>query len=222
MNDGVIKFNDSNYPALLKQIHDPPHILYCRGILNPQLTKFTLAVVGSRKHSPYGHQVIRKLVSELSKLGITIVSGLAFGLDALAHQTALDYHGKTIAVLGSGLDDYNIYPSENLQLAHQIIANNGCLISEYAPGTGAQKYHFPMRNRIISGMSLGTLVIEAAERSGSLITARYALEQNREVMAIPGRIDSSTSKGTNNLIKMGARPVTSIDDILETLNLTIN
>ena len=207
---------DSDYPKLLKEVYAPPPLLYHFGSLNLD-NDFTLAVVGSRKISEYGRQVTGQIVSELVDFGLTIVSGLALGIDACAHQATLKAAGKTIAVLGSGLDQ--IYPATNRQVAQEIINTGGAIISEFPLGTPPYKSNFPQRNRIIAGLSLGTLVTEAGVKSGALITARFALEQNREVFAVPGNIYSQGSIGTNNLIKMGAKMVTSATDILETLNL---
>lgn len=213
----VLTWEDEEYPALLKEIHDPPHTLFVRGRLNPQ--DFMLAVVGTRKLSHYGRQAAETVVAPLARSGMTIVSGLALGIDALVHEITLREHGKTIAVLGGGCDKETVYPVNNRNLGERIVDGGGALISEYPPGTLSMPYHFPSRNRIISGLSRGTLVIEAAEDSGSLITARCALDQNREVFAIPGDITRDTSLGPNNLLKMGAHPALSPDDILEVLNL---
>jgi DNA processing protein len=169
--------------------------------------------------SPYGLQVTPEIVCPLAQHGLTIVSGLAIGVDALAHLSALKAHGRTIAVLGTGVDARSLYPTQNRRLAEQIIEQGGAVISEFSIGTPPLKQNFPIRNRIISGLSLGTLVIEAARESGSLITARSALEQNREVFAVPGSAHSPTSAGPNNLLKMGARVVTSATDILDALNI---
>lgn len=208
----TITISDSDYPALLKQIHQPPHLLYYLGDIK-NLTN-CLAVVGSREHSEYGQQVTKRLISGLlNQSKITIVSGLAKGIDSLAHWAALENGGRTVAVLGSGFN--HLYPRENYGLVQRIIQQGGCLISEYPPDTEPAKHYFPARNRIISGLCWGTLIIEAAASSGSLITGRYALEQNREVFAVPGNIYSPTSMGANNLIKLGAKPVLSVDDILE-------
>ncbi|MFA7662405.1 MAG: DNA-processing protein DprA [Patescibacteria group bacterium] len=212
-----ITLESPEYPALLKQIYDPPFVIFYKGTLNSIQDEFCLAVVGSRKFSPYGKQITQDIVSNLAKNKITIVSGLALGIDALAHQTTVEAKGRTIAVMGCGLDQ--IYPAVNYNLAQQILNSFGALISEYPPGVGPLRFNFPMRNRIISGLSLGTLVIEAGEESGSLITAKSALDQNREVFAVPGNIYSTTCQGTNDLIKQGAKMVTSAQDILETLNL---
>lgn len=214
----VITIADENYPKFLKEIWNPPALLYYKGDL-PKKEEFTLGVVGTRRISPYGKQITPALVRDLVMNGFTIVSGLALGIDALAHKTAVESGGKTIAVLGSGIDAESVYPVQNRYLAAQIIDSGGAVISEYPVGSLALPTNFPHRNRVISGLSLGTLVIEAAEESGALITTRYALDQNREVFAVPGSIFSPTSVGPNNLIKMGAKAVTSVNDILETLNL---
>jgi len=206
-----------NYPLLLKEIHDPPHTLFIRGAL-PQ-SDFTLAVVGTRMATTYGRQIVEQIVRPLARAGLTIVSGLALGIDALAHTATLNEHGATVAVLGGGCDSATIYPTSNRALAERIVAEGGAVISEYPPKTLSMPFHFPHRNRIIAGMSRGTLVIEAAEDSGSLITAKHALEQNREVFTVPGDITRETSKGPNNLLKMGAHPVLCAEDILEALNL---
>lgn len=208
---------DNDYPRLLKEIYDAPPILYYRGSLEP-LNQFCLAVVGTRKFSPYGRQAAEEIVFDLASQGITIVSGLALGIDAIAHEACLKAKGKTIAVLGSGIDWQNIYPATNRYLAKKIIETGGAVVSEYPIGTMPAKFTFPMRNRIISGLSLGTLVIEAPESSGALITAKHALEQNREVFALPGNIFNYHSQGTNNLIKQGAKLVTKASDILEEFN----
>lgn len=214
-----LTFNDKAYPELLKQIYDPPAILYYRG--DPEaFSGFALAVVGARKFSTYGAQVAEKLVKELAANNLTIVSGLALGIDALAHGASLEVKGKTIAVIASGLDQKNIYPSQNRYLADKIISSGGLVISEYPIGTMPLRHHFPQRNRIISGLSHATLVIEAGEKSGALITAMHALDQNREVFAVPGSIYSQSSAGTNSLIKMGAKLVAGSHDIIESLNLS--
>lgn len=215
----ALTIEDPAYPKLLKQIYDPPFILYYRGRLEA-FDGFLLAVVGARKYSDYGRQVAEKLVRELVLSNLTIVSGLALGIDALAHTAAIEAGGKTIAVLGSGLDQQNIYPSQNRYLADKIQAHGGLILSEYPIGTMPLKHHFPQRNRIVSGLSSATLVIEASEKSGALITAFHALEQNREVFAVPGSIYSGVSEGANRLIAMGAKLVTGAKDIIETMNLT--
>ena len=213
----VITILDENYPRLLKEIYDPPALLYIKGQIIPEDEK-ALAIVGTRNASAYGQQAAVYLTGQLAQTELTIVSGLARGIDTLAHLAALQNNGRTIAVIGSGLDMASIYPPSNRKLAEQI-AHQGAVVSEYPLGSPALKHHFPARNRIISGLSLGTLVIEAPEKSGALLTARHALEQNREVFAVPGSIFSLTSNGPNNLIKLGAKLVTSVQDILEELNL---
>ena len=217
-NIKFVTIKDSAYPKLLKEIYGPPPLLYYRGSLS-FLKDPSLAVVGARKYSLYGQQATEEIIGPLSRHKITIVSGLAIGIDALAHESCLNSHGQTVAVLGSGLNWQNIYPSINRFLAQKIIDSGGALISEYHPETLPAKYTFPLRNRIIAGLSIATLVIEAGENSGSLITARHALENNRDVFAIPGSIFNSRSQGTNNLIKKGAKLISSAEDILEELNL---
>jgi DNA processing protein len=217
----AVTLDDELYPPLLKNIYQPPPLLFYQGELRPELYELPLAVVGSRRPSPYGQMVVNRLVKELAQNNLTIVSGLAFGIDAMAHQAALAAAGKTIAVLGSGLDRPNLYPAANRFLADKIITAGGALFSEFPPLTSATKFSFPRRNRLISGLSLGVLVVEAAAKSGSLITAHYGLEQNREVMAVPGNIFSPQSAGTNHLIKLGAKPITKVEDIWEIFNLEI-
>lgn len=214
----LLTIEDKNYPARLRQIYDAPALLYVRGKLEDD--EWPLGVVGTRKITSYGRIVVPRIVGELAKQGITIVSGLAFGVDALAHSVTLENKGRTVAVLGSGLDDKTIYPAVNLNLARRIIESGGAVISELPPGTPPLKQNFPHRNRIISGLALGVLVIEADVNSGSLITAKLALDQNRDVFAVPGSILSPVSAGPNNLIKMGAKLIVSAADILEALNLT--
>ncbi len=211
----VLTLLDKNYPERLKQIFDPPPVLYIKGDILPE-DNLALAVVGTRRITNYGKEVTEILVRELSNAGLTIVSGLARGVDSLAHKVALENNGRTIAVLGCGVDI--VYPPQNTKLAEEII-NNGALISEYTPGTEPIPGHFPARNRIISGLSLGTLVTEADEKSGSLITAGLALEQNREVFAVPGPIYSRLSQGPSSLIKQGAKLVSKAEDILEELKM---
>lgn len=217
-NITVITIQSPGYPKLLKEIYDAPPLLYCQGQL-PEGINFSLAVVGSRKFSSYGQQATQFLVSRLTQTGLVIISGLALGIDALAHWECLKAGGKTIAVLGSGVNNESIYPAANRNLAEKIITSGGAVISEFPYGTLALSYHFPQRNRIISGLALGTLIIEAAEDSGALITARSALEQNREVFAVPGSMFSANSVGANKLIQAGAKLVTSAEEILETFSL---
>lgn len=212
----IVALDEELYPALLKQIHKPPGKLYYRGSLQI-FSRPCLAVVGTRKISAYGAQATDKIIRPLARSGLGIISGLAFGVDALAHALTLEENGLTAAVLGCGLD--TIYPATHRQLAEDIIKKGGCLISEFPPGVPAFKTNFPRRNRLIAGLTLGTLVIEAAEKSGSLITARHALHDNREVLAVPGSIFAATSAGTNQLIKLGASVVRSAEDVLEILKL---
>lgn len=213
----VITIQDKEYPILLKEIYDPPPLLYFKGTLPDG--EFNLAVVGTRKITPYGKQVLDFLLRPLIRNGLTIVSGLALGVDGLAHQITLEEKGKTVAILGGGLSSQTIYPGAHRFLAEEIVASGGCLLSEFPLYMPPLQHHFPYRNRLISGLSLGVLVIEATEDSGSLISAACALEQNREVFAVPGDIFQPTSFGTNNLLKMGAKVVTSAQDIFDALNL---
>lgn len=213
---GIIPFTDRRYPTLLKEIPDAPYLLYVRGNFDWSASFSPIAIVGSRKYTSYGDQSAFRLASDLARAGYTIVSGLAFGIDAIAHKAALDAGRETLAVMGNGLDEACLYPRTNVPLAHAI-ERNGALVSEYPPGTRVNEGTFPARNRIIAGMSLGTVVIEADEMSGSLITARLALEYDREVFAVPGSIFSSVSRGCNQLIKQGAKIVTGVQDILEEL-----
>jgi DNA processing protein len=209
----LITFWDDEYPELLKQIYDPPAFFFIKGQLVKE-DKNAIAIVGTRRPTHYGKLVTEKITTELAQRGLTIVSGLAYGIDTLAHTHALQTGGRTIAVLGSGVDV--IYPSENRRLAAKI-ETRGALISEFPMGTEPEKNNFPRRNRIIGGLSLGTLVIEAGTKSGALITATMAIEQNREVFAVPGNIDSPKSIGTNELLKQGAKLVMSAQDILDEL-----
>ena len=204
-------------PNLLQETSVPPEILYTKGRL-PQ-EGIHLAIVGTRKCSNYGREACEKIVNELKEYGVVIVSGLALGIDTIAHKAALKNKMKTVAVLGSGLKNSVIYPGINQKLAQEIIEKDGCLISEYPFGMKAARFTFPQRNRIVAGMSAGTLVVEAPERSGALITALMALEYNREVFAVPGSIFSQLSKGANNLLKMGAAVVTETEDVLRALGV---
>ncbi len=213
----TISIKDSNYPKLLKKIKDPPKILYYSGELKADENCF--AIVGTRRYSSYGKQVALEMAGDLSEVGLTIVSGLAPGIDTFSHQAVVERKKRTIAVLGTGLDKKSIYPKSNLDLAKEIIENKGCLISEYPSETRGTKFTFPQRNRIISGLSQGVLVIEAKEKSGALITANFAFSQKRKVLAVPGQIYSSNSKGPHLLIKRGAKLVENANDILQELNL---
>jgi len=216
-NIGIMTILDENYPKILKEIYDPPYIMYIKGQLKPE-DEFALAVVGTRHVSPYGHQAAAHLAADLAQAGLTIVSGLARGVDTLAHLAAVNQRKRTIAVVGSSLDGQSLFPPANRRLAEQV-AQNGAVLSEYPLGSFALKHHFPARNRIISGLSLGTLVIEAPEKSGALLTANHALVQNREVFAVPGSIYNANSAGPNSLIKMGAKMTVNAQDVLEELNL---
>jgi len=214
----ILTINDSEYPDLLRKIGDAPFALFCQGNIQ-LLRRKQLAVVGTRRHSEYGKMVVQKIIPQINQAGIVITSGLAQGIDSLAHQSVVEQQGETIAVLGAGI----IQAQKNYQakkLISEIIAQNGLIVSEYPPLAGATKFTFPARNRIVSGLSLGVLVVEAGEKSGTLITANYALEQNREVFAIPGNIFSDKSIGTHLLLKQGAQLVTSANDILEALNFS--
>jgi DNA processing protein len=212
----ALTWDDPAYPQPLLTINDPPPVLYVRGELRPE-DVWSVAVVGTRTASVYGREAARVLATDLARAGVTIVSGLARGIDAQAHRAALEAGGRTIAVLGSGVDI--IYPWEHRKLADEVAAR-GALVTEYALGTKPEASNFPPRNRIISGLSCGVIVVEAGERSGALITADFAAEQGRDVFAVPGGIFQRGSKGTNRLIRDGAQPVLSADDVLETLNMT--
>ena len=212
----VHTWHDQTYPARLKEIFDYPPVLYVRGSLLPE-DEWCLAVVGTRRATVYGRQVTEEIVTDLAHNKITIVSGLAKGIDSIAHRSALNAGGRSIAVFGCGLDI--VYPSENADLARGII-QQGALVSEYPLGTRPRAENFPRRNRIMSGMSLGVLIVEAGDTSGALITTNLALEHNREVFAVPGSILSPLSRGPNRLIQEGAKLVRDYTDILEELNLT--
>jgi len=212
-----ISIKDKEYPKLLKEIKDAPEILYVRGELNPDEQCF--AVVGTRMCSPYGKQVALEIAGDLAEASLTIVSGLAPGIDTFAHTAAVERNRRTIAVLGTGLDEKSIYPQSNLKLAQRILGTGGYLISEYPPGTPGSKFTFPQRNRIISGLSIGVLIIEAKQKSGALITANWAKKQGRKIFAVPGPVHSLNSKGPHYLIKNGAKLVENANDILKDLNL---
>ncbi len=216
-NIETVNINDEKYPKLLKEIKNPPQTLFYKGKLVSD--ELCFGMVGTRIPSHYGKQIAMDFTAQLCEAGLTIVSGMAPGIDTFCHQAVLEQNKRTIAVLGTGLDEKSIYPQSNLKLAERIIENNGCLISEYPPGTPGSKITFPNRNRIISGLSLGILVIEGKQKSGTLITANWARKQNRKVFAVPGSIYSSNSKGCNYLIKTTALLVENANDILEGLNL---
>lgn len=214
-----VSIEDKNYPKSLKKIKNPPKVLYYRGSFIKEDEKL-FAIVGTRIPSDYGKEVTLKISFELAESGVTIISGMAPGIDTIAHKSAVEKGMRTIAVLGTGLDEESIYPKDNIGLSREIIKNGGCLISELPPGTRGSKFSFPKRNRIVSGLSSGVLVVEAKEKSGSLITAKYAKEQGKNLFAVPGSIFSSNSKGSNSLIKEGAKIVTNTNDILETLDIS--
>jgi len=218
MNIKKITPSANGYPSLLSQIPSPPKQLYCLGKHLEELEgKPTIAIIGSRNVSPYGRHVTEELASGLARNGLVIVSGLAMGVDGIAHHATVEAGGTAIAVLPCGLD--RIYPATNHNLAKSILAHGGTIVSEYPKNTDPRRENFVARNRIISGLSLAVLITEAAERSGSLHTANFALEQGREVLAVPGNITSQTSVGTNNLIKTGATPVTCVEDVLQALKI---
>lgn len=212
----ILKITDQSYPYLLRQIYDPPQKLFYKGNLKV-LSNTCIGIVGTRKFSDYGEEMTEKIIEELSVLNIAIISGLAKGIDTIAHKSAIKFNLPTIAVLGSGLD--NIYPKENRSLANEI-AKNSLLISEYEPQTEPLDFHFPLRNRIISGLSIATIVIEGPVKSGALITAKLALEQNREVFVVPGDIDRENSLGPLKLLQRGeAYPISSGKDVIEILKI---
>ena len=214
-NATVLTWDDADYPESLRQVDAAPPVLYVRGALEAQDT-WAVAIVGTRRASAYGREVAHTLSRELAAQGITIVSGLALGVDAIAHQAALDTGGRTIAVLGSGVDQ--LYPAQNRKLA-QAIMHSGAVVSEYPMGTKPEANNFPPRNRIISGLSRSVIIVEAGERSGALITANFAAEQGRDVFAVPGSILHPGSVGCNRLIRDGAFPLLSVDDVLEQLDV---
>lgn len=217
MNVNKIIYNANGYPPSLRELGSPPKQLFVLGDLNEILTRPRVAVVGSRRVSPYGRQVTTQLAGDLARQGIVIVSGLALGVDALAHQAACEADGLTLAVLPGPVE--TIYPTTHRWLAEKIIRQGGAIVSEYPKGTPAFKQNFVARNRIVAGMCDALLITEAAEKSGSLHTARFALEQGKDVLAVPGNITSPLSAGTNNLLKSGAQAVTSAEDVLHVLNL---
>lgn len=211
-----LTWNDENYPRHLKNIDQPPPVIYVRGEMLPE-DDWAVAIVGTRKVTSYGRQVAEEVATFLAQNRVTVVSGLARGVDAIAHQSALKAGGRTIAVLGSGVD--RIYPPENRRLAEEMI-DQGALVSDYPPGTAPDGTNFPPRNRIISGLALAVVIVEAGVTSGALITATFAAEQGRDVFAVPGSILAPQSKGTNRLIQDGAQPLLDPQEILEVLNLT--
>jgi len=212
----ILTWQDESYPQRLKEIDQPPPVLYIRGDYLPD-DLFAVAIVGTRRVTPYGRQITEELSSFLAANGLTVISGLARGVDAISHTAALKAGGRTIGVLGSGVD--KIYPPENRALAEQMMAQ-GAIISDYAPGTPPEASNFPPRNRIISGLSLAVVVIEAGETSDALITAEFAAKQGREVFSVPGSILAPQSKGTNKLIQKGALPLLSVNDLMQALDIT--
>lgn len=218
INYPKISIDDEHYPSQLCEISQPPKVLYVRGHIPKN--RPMIAVVGTRRCTSYGRRATEHIVKGLVRADCVIVSGMAVGIDSEAHKAALAAGGKTVAVVGSGIDESVIYPGCNTFLAREI-EKNGAVISEFDPYAKSETYYFPQRNRVISGLSLGVVVIEAKEKSGALITANFALDQNREVFAVPGPIFAETSAGPNNLIKQGAKAVTSAKDMLEELNLFI-
>jgi len=213
-----VNFFDDHYPKLLKHIFDPPPFLFYRGTLQPDYWRRVIAIVGTRKASNYGKLMTKKIGTKLAEMGFTIVSGLAYGIDTLAHFSALETNGRTVAVMGTGCDQ--IYPARNKELAKQII-EKGLLLSEYIPGSKPERWNFPNRNRIISGLSLGSFIVEGSKKSGALLTAKFALDQNRDVFALPGDINRAEAEGPNHLIKLGAKIVTSAQDILDEYDLIL-
>lgn len=213
----VMTWQSPEYPEHLRNIYHPPPVLYLRGALL-SADAWSVAVVGTRRATVYGREATKQLAGGLARAGVTVVSGLARGIDAVAHQAALDAGGRSIAVLGSGVDV--VYPAENRRLMQQII-ERGAVLSEYALGTPPEASNFPPRNRLISGLSLGVVIVEAASRSGALITADFAAEQGRDVFAVPGNMFNRSSLGCNRLIQQGAKLVLCVEDILEELNLTM-
>ncbi len=213
-NISVCFYEDPNYPIFLKNIFSPSPLLYYRGNLNIDW-KMSLSVVGARNYSYYGERIINNFIPKLVEKSINIISGLALGIDSLAHTRSIESGGQTVAVLGSGIDDESIYPFQNKKLFYDIIANNGLVLSEFCPRTKPVSFNFPQRNRIIAGLSMSTLVVEAGEKSGSLITANQALEEGRNVLVFPGDVYNYNFIGANNLIKNGAYLINNLDDICQ-------
>ncbi|HNX00173.1 MAG TPA: DNA-processing protein DprA [Candidatus Cloacimonadota bacterium] len=214
-----ISYLDEEYPSLLKSIYSAPLYLFYRGKITKADLSRNLAIVGTRKATNYGKTMAKEFATTLAKSGFTIISGLAYGIDTMSHKAALEAGGRTIAVMATGCDQ--IYPQANKELAEMIV-ENGCLLSEYNPGQKAEMWNFPARNRIISGLSLGTLVVEGNQQSGALLTAKFALDQNRDLFALPGDINREESSGPNSLIRMGAKCVTSSKDILDEYHISVS
>jgi len=217
----MIAEHDTSFPSALREIPHPPLFLYGKGVV-PDTDRTHIGIVGTRRPTPYGKEVAASITTGLAHQGLIIVSGLAVGIDTVAHESALAAHSPTIAVIGSGIDERSLFPQQNIGLSRRIVDQGSTIISEYAPGTPPMKEHFPLRNRIIAGLSRGVLVAEARERSGALITAHIALEQNRDVFAIPGSIFSPSSTGPNLLIQQGAKLVLKADDILDEWDMQIS
>jgi DNA processing protein len=213
----ILTWEDEGYPTRLRDVDNAPPVLYLRGTITPD-DDWAVAIVGTRRATSYGRQVAERIARELARNGVTVVSGMARGIDGVAHRAALDTGGRTLAVLGSGVD--RIYPPEHRRLAKDIVSQ-GALVSDYPPGTPPEGRNFPPRNRIIAGLSLATVVVEAGKRSGALITSDFALEQGREVFAVPGSVMAPQSRGPNRLIQQGAHPLLDPKEILETLELSL-
>ncbi|MFA7191934.1 MAG: DNA-processing protein DprA [Candidatus Paceibacterota bacterium] len=218
----ILKLKPEQFPKALLEIPQPPKELYIRGVLPKENEYVFLAVVGSRNHTNYGRDICEKLIAGLRGYPIVIVSGLAMGIDTIAHRSAMKAGLLTLSMPGSGLDPKVLYPKNNINLAEEIVDNGGCLLAEFPPMMKAELYTFPQRNRLMAGISKATLVIEAAEKSGTLITARMALDYNRDVLVIPGSVFSNTSSGTNRLIRQGATPITNSTELLEALGFEVD
>ncbi|MDP3778605.1 MAG: DNA-processing protein DprA [bacterium] len=217
----IMTDEDISFPALLREIPHPPLFLYGKGI-KPDAVRTHVGIVGTRRPTPYGREVAASITTGLAHQGLVIVSGLAVGIDTVAHEAALAAKNPTVAVIGSGIDERSLFPQQNIGLSRRIVEQGGTIISEYAPGTPPMKEHFPLRNRIIAGLSRGIFVAEARERSGALITAQLALDQNRDVFAAPGSIFSPSSVGPNLLIQQGAKLILKTDDILSEWDMQIS
>jgi len=217
----MITEDDRSFPAPLREIPHAPLFLYAKGA-KPNIDRTHIGIVGTRRPTPYGREVAASITTGLAHRGLIIVSGLAVGIDTVAHESALAAHSPTIAVIGSGIDERSLFPQQNIGLSRRIVEKGGTIMSEYAPGTPPMKEHFPLRNRIIAGLSRGVFIAEARERSGALITAQMALEQNRDIFAAPGSIFSPTSVGPNLLIQQGAKLVLKADDILNEWNMQVS
>lgn len=218
----ILKLKPEQFPKALLEIPQPPKELYIRGVLPKENEYIFLAVVGSRNHTNYGRDICEKLIAGLRGYPIVIVSGLAMGIDTIAHRSAMKAGLITLSMPGSGLDPKVLYPKNNINLAEEIVDNGGCLLAEFPPMMKAELYTFPQRNRLMAGISRATLVIEAAEKSGTLITARMALDYNRDVLVVPGSVFSNTSSGTNKLIRQGATPITNSVELLEALGFEVD